>query len=185
MSHEERIKNIHAVKQQLLSERGLAEQELIDAKAALAACKEKFAKNPYVKPHTTHSDRKDEIAVFLARRTLDKNSVLRQKGERTFEIEQEQALERERQKREKQLLIELKNQYVEERSVAKSVIRVELNTSKKILKKAARGEWTGTKPLSRVKGEALISKKGTGPKDRDLMEARFPHSLFDRSEAKK
>ena len=131
--------------------------------------------------YTTHEDRKDEIAVFLARRQLNKDSVLRQKGERQFALEQAQAMELERQKNEKLKLAEIKNQYVEERSVAKSVIRVELQERKKILSKAARGQWTGTAPLSRQKMSALESKKGKGPKHFDDIPSRFPHSLFDRS----
>jgi phosphoenolpyruvate-protein kinase (PTS system EI component) len=171
---------LEETKKKLLAEKKVAEDELNAANAALAAAKEKWKKNPYVKSHTTHEDRKDEISVFLAHRHINKDSVLRQKAELQFEREQEAALEREKQKQLKKQLAELKEQYLEERSTAKSVIRVELKESKDIVKRAANGKWTGTVPLSRVKGEFSSSKKGAGPKKLEDIPTRFPHSLFDR-----
>ena len=166
-------------KTQLLNEQDLAENELKAIRLALAAAKDKWRKNPHVKQATTQEDRRDEISVFLARRELNKDSVLRQKGEDTFEREKEEAFEVKRQRELKVQLAYLKTKYVEERSEATSLIRVEGSERKSLVAKAARGEWTGTTPLSRVKGGPK-SKAEKGAKDLKDIPLRYPHSLFDR-----
>jgi len=186
---QERAALVLSTKQQLLEEKDLAEKELDDIRIRLAEAKERFRKNPHVKPATTHDDRKSEISVFLAHRQLNKDSVLRQKAEEQFEREKAEALEIVRQKAEKKKLKQLKEKYVEERSVATSLIRVsggidgESLERKDLVHKAARGEWTGSQPLSRMKVTPSKKSKNKGPKKFEDIPSRFPHSLFDRHES--
>lgn len=165
-------------KSQLLREQATAQRELEDIQKQLLAAKEKWKKNPHVKQASTREDRRDEISVFLARRELNKNSVLRQKGERQFEIERAEALEIKRQDHLKIRLVDLKQQYKEERNDATSKLRVETSQSKDIIRRAVRGEWTGSVPLSRMQGTPPNQKAGKGPKKMKDIPVRYPHSLF-------
>jgi hypothetical protein len=186
---QERAAMVLSTKQQLLAEKEAAEKELEDIKMRLAEAKERFRKNPHVKAATTHDDRKGEISVFLAGRQLNKDSILRQKAEETFEREKTAALELVRQKASKVKLEKIKEIYVEERSLAKSLIRVsggidgENLERKCLIHKAAKGEWTGSQPLSRMKVTPSKSSKNKGPKNFEDIPSRFPHSLFDRNES--